>query len=288
MLLDFQGLRILDSFLASVQQERLISDENKLGHISPYLTHKNISNLNNLSCKICDISDFNSLEEFKVHRQSKNHLNSLAHSLQISRQENFRESLNEKDELTQGSPFFEITHQDYKLQCYKVLIAHRKDENYSKGTLNLDLFLYNTLKKLQSTHIAIALNGGGYFAAAIFDNCSKKLICSKTFRKYTTRRKQGGSQSIKDNEKSGKIHSAGSLIRRENEKNLRDEIIGLFICWKPHLDKCELIFCNRDPFLSQEVFKNNDVRSLPFTTYQADSEEIIRCYNELLSIKFLK
>lgn len=284
---DFQGLRILDSFLSSIDVNQFKDAEDNIAkvHIIPPQSY-NLRE-NNLSCKICKFSNFDTLEEFKQHRQSEEHLNNLTESLSLN-QTNEYDSKNEINESTKGSPFFEIIHDETKLQCYKALLVDRKDDNYSKSSLNLNLNMYNHLKQIQNTHIAIALNGGGYFASAIFDNSNKRLVCSKTFRRYTTRRKQGGSQSLKDNQKAGKINSAGSMIRRENEKKLQEEISNLFLAWKPHMEMCSLIFCNRDSLLVQEVFKNSCVRILPFTTYQADFEEICRCYTELISsIKIL-
>lgn len=288
MSLDYRGLHILDTFLSSIN----------LGDLKKDITYSNDKNIhvpknlnpseNKLSCKICQISDFSTLDEFKLHRQSEEHLNNLTESLSISGESSLEDANSESN--SKGSPFFEISHDSSKIQCYKVMISCRKEDMYSKRTLTLDLSIYGRLNVLKKTYIIIAINGGGYFAGAIFDNSTKQIVCSKTFRRYTTRRQQGGSQSLKDNQKSG-IHSAGSTIRRENEKRLKEEIINLFISWKSHMDNCALIFCNRDSFLTQEVFKNhsNFLRILPFNTYRANFEEICRCYNELIStIKVLE
>lgn len=283
---DFQGLRVLDAFLASVQ---VIQISNANSASKPTQTQELQSaspKENKMSCKICNISIFSTLDEFKNHRQSEEHLNKLTNSLSLSNKDYEENS----DEAIIGSPYFEILYNNSKIHCYKIILADRKDDLYPKYSLDLNMDIFNRLINFQKRFILIALNGGGYFAAAIFDNSAKKLVCSKTFRRYTTRRKQGGSQSLKDNEKGGKIHSAGAMIRRENEKKLRDEISNLILfTWKPYLTNCSLIFCNRDSFLTQEVFKDMETRTLPFTTYQADFEEICRCYNELISsIKILE
>ena len=285
---DFQGLYILETFLVSIDLNGFEKNSTSSQDKQIDVPRSSISIENKLSCKICRLSDFSTLDEFKFHRQSEEHLNNLTHSLSISSEISHENYSDNSNSSSIGSPLFEIVHNSTKMHCYKVLISSRKEDIYSKLTLNFDLSIYKRLRMLKDSHIAIVLNGGGYFAAAIFDNLSKQMVCSKTFRRYTTRRKQGGSQSLKDNQKSG-IHSAGSTIRRENEKKLKDEIINLFASWKSHLDKCTIIFCNRDSFLMQEVFKNygNILRALPFTTYQANFEEICRCYTELFnSIKF--
>lgn len=287
---DYQGLRVLDAFLASVQLNQIV--DTNISTESAQSSELKTSKLkeNKMSCKICSIPVFDTLDEFKIHRQSEEHLNNLTESLSISTNADNEDSQDESDELSKGSPYFEIIYNSSKLQCYKILLAGRKEDLYSKLSFDLNFDILNGLKRLQKSCFLIALNGGGYFAAAIFDNSTKQLVCSKTFRRYTTRRKQGGSQSLKDNEKGGKIHSAGAMIRRENEKKLRDEISNLIEnTWKPYMTRCGLIFCNRDSFLTQEVFKHMKPRTLPFTTYQADFEEILRCYTELISsIKILE
>lgn len=287
---DFKGLSVLDAFLASVQVNQ-ISDTKFITKLVHTETLQSFSiKENKMSCKICNIPIFGTLDEFKNHRQSEEHLNKLTSSLSLSNRTDEEDSQKCSDETIKGSPYFEIIHNDSKLQCYKIILARRKEDLYSKYSLDLNADILTRLKNLRKSCFLIALYGGGYFAAAIFDNSAKQLVCSKTFRRYTTRRKQGGSQSLKDNEKGGKIHSAGAMIRRENEKKLRDEILNLILStWKPRLANCSLIFCNRDSFLNQEVFKDMETRTLPFTTFQADSEEICRCYNEIISsIKVLE
>lgn len=57
-----------------------------------------------------------------------------------------------------------------------------------------------------------------------------QIIAHKTFHRYTTRRKQGGSQSVNDNAK-GFAKSAGAQLRRYGEQALREvssvSLIGL-------------------------------------------------------------
>jgi hypothetical protein len=66
---------------------------------------------------------------------------------------------------------------------------------------------------------AILMVASGHFAGGVFDE-NGNLQVSKTFHRYTTRRKQGGAQSGKDN--TGKMaKSAGSTLRRYNEAALK-------------------------------------------------------------------
>lgn len=283
MALNFEGINVLDAFVTSVNEANLIPSEE-------FSTENQVlvkSRGNKLTCNICGVI-FDTLESFKIHKQSETHVLKLLNSLSISSQRVDESEEHSDKNLKPGSPYFVIEYCTLRLQCYKLLLIDRKDELYSKIVLNLNLELFRSLITFRKSYISISLNGGGYFASAIFDNMEKRIVCSKTFRRYTSRRKQGGSQSLKDNQGSGSIHSAGASIRRDNEKKLKEDILKLFQSWKSELDMCIIIFCNRDPFLLSDSFDFHNIRTLPFTTYQADYEEICRCYNELVSsIKLL-
>lgn len=136
--------------------------------------------------------------------------------------------------------------------------------------------------------IALMMLGGGHFAAIIASLVPKiqknhqsqeertvDIIASKTFHRYTTRRKQGGAQSANDAAK-GKAYSAGSALRRYNESALQNEIRELLGSWKNELDTCEFIFIratgtsNRRTLFGYEgaVLRSKDarIRGFPFTT----------------------
>lgn len=157
-------------------------------------------------------------------------------------------------------------------------------------------------------HYFLCMIGGGHFAAMIValapktgkkhtgvDERSATVIAHKTFHRYTTRRKQGGSQSANDNAK-GAAHSAGSSIRRYNEAALTNEVRELLLSWKSMIDTAELIFVratgstNRrtlfGPYEGQ-VLRNNDPRNrgFPFSTRRATQKELMRAFVELTRVK---
>jgi hypothetical protein len=158
-------------------------------------------------------------------------------------------------------------------------------------------------------HIFLCMIGGGHFAAMVVSlaprqtkhgttgpmNREATVLAHKTFHRYTTRRKQGGSQSANDNAK-GNAHSAGSSIRRYNEQALTDEVRLLLQDWKGLLDTSELLFIratgatNRrtlfGPYESQ-VLRANDprIRGFPFNTRRATQNELMRSFIELTRLK---
>lgn len=95
---------------------------------------------------------------------------------------------------------------------------------------------------------------GGHFAGACLRG--NQILESKTFHRYTTRRKQGGSQAASD--ASGrKAQSAGASLRRSQEMMLQQEIRQLLASWKKHIDASTLVFLSahgtsRDIFLSYD------------------------------------
>jgi len=117
----------------------------------------------------------------------------------------------------------------------------------------------------------------------------------KTFHRYTTRRKQGGSQSANDNAK-GNAHSAGSSIRRYNEMALEADVRGVLSDWRGLIDSAELLFIratgttNRRTLFGpydNQVLRTNDkrLRGFPFSTRRATQAELLRSFQELTRLK---
>ncbi|RFU81131.1 c2h2 finger and ankyrin domain-containing [Trichoderma arundinaceum] len=157
-------------------------------------------------------------------------------------------------------------------------------------------------------HFFLCMIGGGHFAAMVVSlaprsaksgsttmNREATVLAHKTFHRYTTRRKQGGSQSASDNAK-GKAHSVGSSLRRYNETALVEDVRALLRDWKGLLDTSELLFIratgttNRrtlfGPYEGQ-VLQANDtrIRGFPFSTRRATQNELMRSFIELTRLK---
>ncbi|OBZ73505.1 Protein VMS1 [Grifola frondosa] len=120
-----------------------------------------------------------------------------------------------------------------------------------------------------------------------------EVIKHKTFHRYTTRRKQGGSQSLNDNAKS-KAVSAGAMLRRYGEQALRDDIRNLIQDWADEINSCERIWIrasvsNRRIFLDYEgaiISKGDErLRTFPFPTRRPTQSELTRCLFELTRVK---
>ncbi|OQR95794.1 hypothetical protein THRCLA_07566 [Thraustotheca clavata] len=137
---------------------------------------------------------------------------------------------------------------------------------------------------------AVFLFRAGRFAGAIFQK--DKVIVHKAFQRYTTRRKQGGSQSAHD-AASGKAKSAGAQLRRYNEMALQQDISELLTQWKTELDGCTRIFIgaaktSRGLFFDKTGLNSDDprIRKVPFGTLRPTFEEVCRVRSVLGSASF--
>jgi hypothetical protein len=164
-------------------------------------------------------------------------------------------------------------------------------------------------EEYKGPHLFMCMIGGGHFAAMVVALAPKyakssapgplareaTVLAHKTFHRYTTRRKQGGSQSTNDSAK-GAAHSAGAGIRRYNEAALIDDVRKLLSDWKSMIETSELIFvratgtANRrtlyGPYEGQ-VLRQEDprIRGFPFNTRRATQNELMRSFIELTRVK---
>ncbi|KAJ5182871.1 hypothetical protein N7492_000487 [Penicillium capsulatum] len=159
-----------------------------------------------------------------------------------------------------------------------------------------------------SPHIFMCMIGGGHFAAMLVslapevhrkqggvEDRQARVIAHKTFHRYTTRRKQGGSQSASDASR-GAAHSAGSSLRRHNEAVLEKDIRELLADWRQMIDTAALLFVrasgktNRRILFEKyegSVLKATDprLRGFPFNTRRATQGELMRSFKELTRVK---
>ncbi|WRT65711.1 uncharacterized protein IL334_002658 [Kwoniella shivajii] len=120
-----------------------------------------------------------------------------------------------------------------------------------------------------------------------------RILKHKTFHRYTTRKKQGGSQALNDNAKS-KAVSAGAMLRRYGEQALQEEIRALMIDWEEDLAASERIFIRASTHGKKSFWgydgavlhKTDDrIRVFPFPTRRPTLQELLRCWNELTRLK---
>ncbi|KAF2164593.1 hypothetical protein M409DRAFT_67732 [Zasmidium cellare ATCC 36951] len=186
-------------------------------------------------------------------------------------------------------------------------LQQKKAEQEEDGGVPLPASMIQKETSASGPHYFLCMIGGGHFAGmlvSVTPKLTKKagvedrtatVIAHKTFHRYTTRRKQGGSQSANDNSK-GNAHSAGSSLRRYNETALIEEVRALLTEWKDWIDSAELLFIratgstNRrtlfGPYEGQVLnHKDDRLRGFPFNTRRATQSELMRAFVELTRMK---
>jgi hypothetical protein len=267
------------------------------------------------NCKFCPDAGFHEAEEFREHHRSDWHNHNLSANLKKkplltegdyaefqkalaacqSDSDEYEESGGESvdadaedtEEVKIDSKIkFQLKEQVYSL--HRTLLFDSK-QDYKSGTVTLQL-VKDFISRTSTSKWAFFLIRSGRVYAAIFDlslPCAE-LILHKSFKRYTERRKQGGSQMLRD--KSGKVaKSAGSQLRRANEVELLKDVERLMESWRKELEECQLIFWNRNffsqiaMFQAEKIIAKSDLRlrTLPFSISKPCIEEAIRSFKFL-------
>eukprot|EP00727_Mastigamoeba_balamuthi_P007436 m51a1_g3312 hypothetical protein (528) ;mRNA; f:337417-339080 len=142
------------------------------------------------------------------------------------------------------------------------------------------------LRAAQDAPWAVLLYSAGRFAGALFER--GQMTSHKTLKKYTMRRKQGGSQSSRDNRGGSAPQSAGASLRRANEKRLAEMVREQIARWSAELSRAIVVL-----FAAPKVERSGPVLffeggpvskgearvvRVPFTTYRPSLEEARRVY----------
>ncbi|KAI9281951.1 hypothetical protein BY458DRAFT_468841 [Sporodiniella umbellata] len=189
-----------------------------------------------------------------------------------------------------------------ELKRHSALVWFRHKENTkmhygiyrSLMVTSLEAFCQNKHRRYWS----ILMLGGGHFAGCVIDTQASlsnvKFVEHKTIHRYTTRRKQGGSQSANDNGK-GKANSVGAQIRRHNEQRLKEEVRQIIGQWKEKIVASEFVFiyansANRNTLFQYDgaILNPKNTQSIPFTTQRPTLDELKRVYLELTTVKAIE
>lgn len=266
-------------------------------------------------CTICPQAHLPDAQSFRAHFKSGWHVSNIkAHQVQQrmlsqseyelsisypcteeTREDSQSSSSEAEPQTFFGSPyieFFKSTQSEEGYSVYKcILMSADEIKKRDFEALGERGAIRKRLATSVNTTWMVILIRSGRVACAVYDNEECKIIVSKTFKRYTTRRKQGGSQLKKDSS-SHSIRSAGALIRRENELLLIRDTKTLLNDWKKYVDDCSLIFWN-STVTGMNCLEGSPIdpasdprlRTIPFNTYKPSIEEVHRCYTLLNCIR---
>lgn len=284
------------------------------GAVGPVVTQEESvekSSKRNLSCSICPDSSFNILSEYREHYKSRWHQVNLMRvqgnqpaicllAAEDCDVENVSSSSEDDDKQLQGEnthgPYIQVeTLSGYKFLIYKRLVYSDMELNrrmHLSGNLCHPKIIHSRLLDLREAPIVILLIRSGRFAGAVFAPGVSIPVLSKTLKKYTVRRGQGGSQGSQDNKRNSNAKSAGANLRRHNERLFEEEVLSVLACddWKGAIESSAIVFCLRTPIASA-IFRQmsppineEKLRSIPITTTRPSIEEVQRVYGTLTSV----
>ena len=161
----------------------------------------------------------------------------------------------------------------------------------------------------------VMLYRGGYFSGVIAEMASSldtlstsssgknvttnqiKILCHKRFARYTTRRKQGGSQSAHDASAGKAANSMGAQLRRYNEQILIQDIQNLLQTneWATLVkNKVSRIFISAAKTMTGHLFDGKTlcrgdkrIYRIPFATSRPTFEEAIRVVETLSKVRIV-
>lgn len=249
----------------------------------------------------------------------KTKLGSIPEGSQASNNPSDEEDDEKQREIT-GTPYF-LYNAPGQIPEEKVIAVYKSvfNSNYVSPPDGSDISkLSNDGRFMEAIHSlnpngisCILMIGGGHFSGAIISHspipnrpptptnpyANMQVIAHKSFHRYTTRRKQGGSQSANDNAH-GKANSAGSTLRRYNEAALEKEIRELLREWaKPYISKADSIYIRASGRMNRATLMNYKeapivssdprIKNLPFTTKRATTTELKRAWWELTHAKII-
>lgn len=328
--------RVLRKMLLSEFVRQLLVGKDDDDYLDPIVTTKNEKKTLELTipwdsdCSVCPLAKFSDLASFRSHYQSDWHVYNLKakrvqgksvpleeyKSIKAENSSLFEDSsteessgeLEEEEEEEEhqltigGSPFIPFIIRNNKgktFQVYKSIIFTREELNQKVDrNVNTITDMKGRLIEQANALWIVFLIRSGRVAAVVYENANQRLLASKTFKRYTTRRSRGGSQLAKDSSKNGSIKSAGATIRRHNEYHLIADVQGLLLEWKNFLTRCTLIFWNPTASGRLCLFQNTNnmksgspltpedqrLRTIPFTSYKPTLEEAQRCYRQLSTV----
>lgn len=123
-----------------------------------------------------------------------------------------------------------------------------------------------------------------------------RVLMHKRFARYTTRRKQGGSQSAHDAKRGSTAKSAGANLRRAGELHLQQDIAGLLAdpTWAAAIRACRRVFMAAPRTATGQLFDGSTlvrgdprISRVPFMTSRpslAETRRIVETLCELIPV----
>lgn len=108
---------------------------------------------------------------------------------------------------------------------------------------------------VRAPYVSVLLLRSGRFAGAVWDPTGG-VIAHTSFKRYTVRRNNGGSQSKNDRSRNSPAQSVGAQIRRAQEKKLSEEVMEMIqSTWSRYFDdKNTVVFAYASKSLVDDLY----------------------------------
>lgn len=266
----------------------------KLGNASFEIDPTVSSSLLVNSCSKCPGFSYYSTEEFREHSKSEWHLFNLkhpssglnfeqwsAHYLDVDSGDSCSSSLSDS-EILEAEPT------PSRLILNSIAYHPIGDSGVAFPSAASD-----TSALLNANYICVLILRSGRFAGAVWDR-SGNVVVHSCMKRYTVRRKNGGSQRKCDNAKGSPANSIGAQIRRNQEHKLSEEIEQLVTKkWYKYLSSSTaVVFAYSSKSQTQSLFvgpleKSKSVAKvfhIPMSVRDPTYAEVCRIYSTMTKI----
>ena len=246
------------------------------------------------NCSRCPNYSYSSTDEFREHSRSEWHLRNVRNpgngvSFEVWSMENLSDAP-ESDSCSTSS-------EEEHTSPTKLLILGIPWRLVYSGRAAVPEAVPSLEILLEAPFVCVLLLRSGRFAGAVWDSLGN-VVVHTSFKRYTVRRRNGGSQSKNDNSKGSPANSVGAQIRRAQERRLTDDLFELITdAWKAYFcDERSVVFAYSSKSLKDELLvgplekghRQCHVLPVPVSVRNPSFAEVCRVYSVLASVAFPK
>ena len=186
-------------------------------------------------CSKCPGFRYITTEEFRDHCRSDWHVCNLKRSQASPLSFEEWSRLEDEEEESESASDDDAEYDDPSPSCK--LLLNGMPFTCIEGTgLAVPVVIADPAILLGASYVCVLLLRSGRFAGAVWDGFGN-VITHTSFKRYTVRRKAGGSQSKSDNAKGSPANSVGAQIRRAQERKLSEDVGAVITStWRKYFD----------------------------------------------------
>jgi hypothetical protein len=261
---------------------------------SPVVTRSSVPSMIN-QCSRCPAFSYYSPEEFREHSKSEWHIHNLKNPSESLTFDSWSQKLSYSDDGDScSSSSNESSSCDEGPKPSKMLLNSIPYHLVGESGLAIPSVITDITPLLNAKHFAVLILRSGRFAGAIWDATTGNVLVHTCMKRYTVRRKNGGSQRKNDNAKGSPANSIGAQIRRFQEQKLSEEIEELITKkWNTYLDSpTTVVFAYASKSHTQSLFigpldktkSKCTIFPVPLSVRDPTYAEVCRIYSSMTKI----